>query len=217
MESSYPTPYLPPQDVLRDSFKTIIPDTSTATIQSISICTSSWKTPSLSELDAPATPTQLLLSFSIQSPNHDYDYMVAELLLSPTEITSSRSPSPSSIVDDTPQNGFRLTYERQSLRYSWKADMVVPPTRTGRILSPYRIYSEELRLDFFYHFAFSMHEYLEGREGSINFTRDEYIKGQAGRSLVGGVLGERCVMNAEEYSSAIWYRSGPTLFIHYTD
>lgn len=143
--------------------------------------------------------------------------MVAELLLSPTETTPSIRPSVSSIVDDTPQNGFVLTYERQTLGYSWKPARVMPLTRTGRILAPYRIYSVEIKKHRFYNIAFSMHEFLEGREGSMSLTCDEHIRGRAGRYPIDGVLGERYELNAEEYSSAIWYRSGSTLFIHYTD
>lgn len=217
VKSSDPIPFLRAQDFLQDSFKAIIPGTSRATIQSMSICTSSWRTPGLCELDAPATPTRIFISFITYSQPHDYNYMVAELLLSPTEATPSSSPSVSSIIDNTSQNGFLLTYERRTLGYSCRPESLRTPTRTGRILAPYSIYSEDIKGFHRYRIAFSMNEFLEGRDGLINVTADEHIMGRPGHFPIDSAIGRRYVVDVEEYSSAMWYRSGTVLFIHHTD
>lgn len=78
-------------------------------ISHITFYKSSWTTASLSQLDAPAAPTRILLSFKITS-HHNDDYMIAELLLSPISATPSDTPSLSPIVDDTPQSDYLLTY-----------------------------------------------------------------------------------------------------------
>lgn len=218
-KSSGPTICLLWQDVFRHPLKVMIPNTSRAALQSISICTSSWKTPSFCELDAPATPTLILLDFTIMSQHHDYDHMVAELMLSPTEISPSSRPSVSSVVDDTAQNVFLLTYERQTLGYFCGRDMVtvMAPTRTGRIIDPHNTYSEETKRHQSYHIAFSMHDFLDGRDGTINVTNDEHILGRSRHFPIDDDNGELYGMQLEEYSSAIWYRSDTKLIIHHTD
>lgn len=215
--NSDPTLCLRSQDVFQHPYKVVIPDSGWGRSQSMSICTSSWKIPSLCELDAPATPTLILLSFTISPQDHDYNYMVAELLLSPTESTPSSRPSVSSTVDDTPQYGFLLTYERQTLGYSCRPERLMLPTRTGRILAPYSIYSEEIKSYRRYRIAFSMHEFLDGRDGLINVTDDEHIMGRPGHFPIDSALGGCYVVEVEEYSGALWYRSDTELFIHHTD
>lgn len=139
--------------------------------------------------------------------------MLAELLLSPRETTSSSRPSVSSIVDDTPQHGFLLTYERQTLGYSWKPARVLSFTRTGCILAPFSLYSEEIMRYRRYHIAFNMHKFLEGKDGFMDFTHNERV----GHFQDVSDLNFLCVMNAGEYISAIWDRSESRLFIYYTD
>lgn len=57
-------------------------------------------------------PLELLGSRSklICQSYYNYDYMIAELLLSPISATPSDTPSLSPIVDDTPQSDYLLTY-----------------------------------------------------------------------------------------------------------
>lgn len=225
------------QDVFRHPFKVMIPNTSLpptgAYFQHINFCTSSWRTPSLCELDATATPTRILLSFYIDTTDHDHDYMVAELLLSPISTALSDIASLSPVIDDTPQSGYLLTYKRQTLGYSWKHNEhnVMRPqstTRTGHILAVYPDYSERSGAEMWHPqpllIPISMLNFLEGRfkDESIDSDRDVHIMGRAGHSNpIGGVLGEAAGKGhgiyVEEYSSAIWYRSDSMLFIHYTD
>lgn len=215
--NSDPTLCLRSQDVFRHPFKVVIPDSEWGRFPSMSICTSSWKTPSLCELDAPATPTRILLSFTTRFLFNDYNYMVAEFLLSPTESTPSSRPSVSSIVDDTTHNGFLLIYERHTLGYSCSPEVVMSPTRSGRVLAPYSIYSKEIESYRRYRIAFSMHEFLEGRDGLINVIDDEHIMGRSGHFPINSAIGERYRVDVEEYSGAIWYRSDTELFLHHTD
>lgn len=65
---------------------------------------------------------------------------------------------------------------------------------------------------------------LEGKfsDKSTNLVQDGRMRGRAGHDnpddgLLGKFADEKYELNVEEYSSAIWYRPGFKLFIHYTD
>lgn len=222
------------QDLFRP-FKVTIPNTSpaagaTGDIEHISICTSSWRAASTCENDAPATPTRILLSLPIRTTDHDNNCMVAELLLSPMSANPSSRSSPSSTTDDSPQNGYLLTYERQSLGCTRRQDALglMTTSRTGHMLVTYFDYSTSVDAKMRHHYTFllpiSMVEVLKGKfsSKSNDADRDEHIMGQEGHSnriggVLGDVVGEGSEVKLEEYSSAIWYRSCSKLFIHFTD
>lgn len=109
-ESSNTTFYmsLRSQDVFRHSTKIVYPETeigiTKAFLKAVSFCTSSWRTPSVCELDAPATSTRFLFYLHIKYTEHDY--IVSELLLSPTSTFPPSKSSVSSVNAETPENEF---------------------------------------------------------------------------------------------------------------
>lgn len=132
--------------------------------------------------------------------------------------------------NDSPQNGYLLKYERQSLGCTRRQDALglMTTSRTGHMLVTYFDYSTSVDAKMRHHYTFllpiSMVEVLKGKfsSKSNDADRDEHIMGQEGHSnRIGGVLGdavgEGSEVKLEEYSSAIWYRSCSKLFIHFTD
>lgn len=212
------------QDVFRDSTRVKILDSNgdfPHYIVSMSVCTSSWKTPSTCEHDAPATPTRILL---LSEGDHD-EYKVFELLFSPPSI----GPSPPSINHDLPQNGYRLTCQQQSLprfQQNMFAPQFTSAPRTGRLVCALHTKGDYAvpHSPRAYVTAIDMLDLLKEEtlpDGSNNSISNERPLGKMGLqspidNLVDGDLPCNNI-NIEPYSGAIWYCFGPKLFIHCTD
>lgn len=239
-ESSDTTFYvsLRSQDVFRHCTKIVFPETeigmTKAFLKAVSFCTSSWRTPSVCELDAPATSTRFLFYLHIKYTEHDY--IVSELLLSPTSTFPPSKSSVSSVNAETPENEFILTHQRQCHAYSYKRRHmfnmhVSRATRAGHVIATYHSLSRESTFGIPHidnrrrgAYAINLHESLEEKlpYEPIGLSQEERSVRRVNHpSLIGGVLGTAVDgghdLSIEKYSSAIWYLSGSTLFIHHTD
>lgn len=239
-ESSDTTFYmsLRSQDVFRHSTKIVYPETeigmTKAFLKAVSFCTSSWRTPSVCELDAPATSTRFLFYLHIKYTEHDY--IVSELLLSPTSTFPPSKSSVSSVNAETPENEFILTHQRQCHAYSYKRRHmfnmhVSRASRSGHVIATYHSLSRESTFGIPHidnkkrgAYAINLHESLEERlpyESIESSQEGRSVRRVKHPSLIGGVLGTAVDaghdLSIEKYSSAIWYLSGSTLFIHHTD
>lgn len=205
------------QDVFRHSFKAMIPGTKRATIQGISICTSSWKKPSSCELDAPDAPTRILISITAgTSAPFSVDRMVVELLLIPTSAIPSNKPSQSSITNDAPENGYLLMCRGPSVTHTQSSGTLMSPTRTGYLVAD--AYNTEANAN-----IINMLDLLEERfsDKPNNSNQMEHFLGKTWKSSdihhFINADGRRPRIRVEPYSGAIWYHSGTKLFMYCTD
>lgn len=218
-----------------------LPDTTDTTslrsIHHVSICTSAWKSPNLREFDVPAIPTRILIYLRIVLSSRNY-YMISQLDFSPmSTLPASRLSPLAAVINDFEKgerkmNEYRFTSPRYSALFYYASDfperaLLTTAARTGHAVGSFIDYSSQK----FRRVSLNMVQRLPITPTlcAINL-RNHFVQSscepvgqffsRAKYSKIPGILSEEdqhISPRMDAYSSALWYRRGSLVFVHFFD
>lgn len=216
-----------------------IDTTSLQAVHHVSICTCSWKCPNVKEFDTPAIPTRILIYLRIILNSRKY-YMISQLDFSPNSISWANRFSPLAIVKNDFEEGerkidqYHFTSPRYSPLFYYASDF---PERTLLTTAARTGYAVGSFIDYFNRpVGKSPRVSLNTAPKPITPTlcainlRNHLVQSscepvgqffsRAKYSKIPGILGEEDMHispRMDAYSSALWYRRGSLVFIHFFD
>lgn len=230
------------EDVFVHVAQIALPDaiemTTLPSVRLVSVCTSYWRHPDRQDLDDTAVQTRILIFLRLVLLSKSY-YMISQLDFSSTSNSHlSRLPPPVAVANDNEKTEavvYQFTGQRHSALFPYVVGFpeharLTCATRTGRVVGSFLDYS-------------SLHQH--GKYGrDVMYRRQDPIKPTLCAVDLGSQLGDLdCVpvghyfartvhpnisgilssddmyvrLGMDEYSGALWYRRGDSVFIHNFD
>lgn len=196
-----------------------------------SVCTDSWRCPNLHEFDAVGCTTRILLFVCLNAEEEQVYYMVNHLEFSPITKPNHDNASRTAAIGSANASDYILTCQRQSplylvdesedgTSYQWEAS-----SRSGRavgIISGYAGDPEHVC-------AIDLHDLLERpmRESGLNKSGTDFKTGAQSEHdltlLCKKIRRPRSIgdwtflykLNLDEYSGALWYLYGSSVYIRF--
>lgn len=196
-----------------------------------SVCTDSWRCPNLHEFDAVGCTTRILLFVCLNAEEEQVYYMVNHLEFSPITKPNHDNASRTAAIGSANASDYILTCQRQSplylvdesedgTSYQWEAS-----SRSGRavgIISGYAGDPEHIC-------AIDLHDLLERpmRESGLNKSGTDFKTGAQSEHdltlLCKKIRRPRSIgdwtflykLNLDEYSGALWYFYGSSVYIRF--
>lgn len=210
--------------------------TALPTVDLVSVCTNSWKVPNLCEFDAQGqdqnVSTRISLSVRLFFGPEIY-YVLFQLDFSSTTASAYRVTEEAEGLGSASR--FLLTCQKQSPLYSFDEDFpetihLTSASRTGRAIGSFVKFKAPARrgnskASYFLEestitsvvCAINMHDLLGVVEPAAVLGQKAVHSRLSGNLFTKDDEDDLVRLNVEEFSSALWYRRGKSVIIHYFD